>query len=114
MTASATISGSDMPSGMAVGTPRGKVGMSTALPDQRLPFAHRPGLPLEQAAILAVGAGEQALVGPVLDDAALVEDEDAIERTNGRQAVGDDDRRPADHQPLDRLLDERLRFRIQA
>lgn len=49
------------------------------------------GLPIEQASILAMRNAQQALVIAFFDDAALVEDEDAIQRSHRRQAMRDDD-----------------------
>ena len=51
---------------------------------------------------------------PVLDDAAAVEDEDAVEGPHRRQPVSDDDGGAPAHQPRHGLLHQRLRFRIQA
>ena len=50
----------------------------------------------------------------LLDDLAAVEHQDPVEAAHRRQPVRDHDRGPALHQPLHRLLDQRLRFRIEA
>ena len=50
----------------------------------------------------------------LLGDRAMIEDQQAVHRAHRRQAVGDDDGGAAFHQPLHRLLDQRLRFRIEA
>src|SRR5690606_1976664 len=46
----------------------------------------------------------ERLVRPVLDDAAPVEDEDAVGAADGREAVGDDERGAPLRQPVERLL----------
>jgi hypothetical protein len=48
------------------------------------------------------------LVRALLDQAALVQDQDAVDPPNGRQAVGDDDAGAAAHQVLQGLLDAPL------
>ena len=50
----------------------------------------------------------------LLDDAAAVEHQDAVEAAHGRQPMRDHDRGASLHQPLHRLLDQRLRLRVQA
>jgi hypothetical protein len=49
-----------------------------------------------QSRIVAVG-GQQLGVGAAFDDASLIHDQDQIGLFDGRQAVGDDQRRPAGH-----------------
>ena len=47
-----------------------------------------------------------------LDHAALVQDDDAVDVLDGREAVGDDDRGPSNHELRQRVLDEMLRLRV--
>ena len=70
-------------------------------------------LMVAEAAIEAAAAIE-AVVIPLLHDPALVEDEDPVQRAHRREAVGDHDRGAPLHQPLHRLLDQRLRLRVEA
>ena len=51
---------------------------------------------------------EQLLVGAALGDPPVLEDDDPARPPDRRQAVGDDDRGPADEQPLEALLDPLL------
>ena len=48
-----------------------------------------------------------------LDDPAAVDDVDAVGAAHGRQAVGDQERRAAGHQPLQRLLHLRLALGVE-
>ena len=57
---------------------------------------------------------DELLVRPHLDDAPLVEDDDAVGRADGRQAVRDDDRRAPAHDLLERALEARLGVRVDA
>src|SRR5947207_10921989 len=43
---------------------------------------------------------------PFLDDAPAVENRDPVRVADGRESVGDDQRRATRHQPFDRLLDQ--------
>lgn len=52
------------------------------------------GEPAGVEVAVAAGAGEQVGVGALLDDAAVVEDEDEVGVADGGQAVGDDERGP--------------------
>ena len=52
-------------------------------------------------------------VSALLDDPPLVQDENAVGPLHGRQAVGDQDGGPSSHQPVQRLLHQHLRLRIQ-
>jgi hypothetical protein len=52
-------------------------------------------------------------MGPGLDHAALVDDIDAVGVLHGRQAVGDQDRGAAGHQPLQRRLDLGLALGVE-
>src|SRR5690606_27087674 len=56
-------------------------------------------LPFEEAAVDAVVAAHQSFVRPFLDDAAAIEDQQAIEGADRREPVGDDDGGAAHHQP---------------
>src|SRR5881628_3782912 len=49
----------------------------------------------------------------LLDDAALLEDEDAVATLNGREAMRDDDAGPVGEKRVDRALDVPLRRRIE-
>ena len=71
-------------------------------------------LPFEQAAVNSPLQPDQLFVGTFLDDPAAIENQQAVEHAHGRQAVGDDERGAPDHQALHRLLDQHLRFRIEA
>ncbi len=55
---------------------------------------------------------EELAVRADLGDPALVQDDDAVDVLDRREAVGDDDRRPADHQLPQRVLDEMLGLRV--
>ena len=57
---------------------------------------------------------DQRFVAAFLDDAAAVEDQQPVERLHRRQPVRDDQRRASDHQPFHGVLDQHLRFRIEA
>jgi len=72
------------------------------------------GLPLEQRTVDSVGTRNQRRMGALLDDVAAVEHQDTIEAAHGREPVRDHNRGAPLHQPLHRLLDQRLRFRIEA
>ncbi len=67
------------------------------------PSASSPGpdsrSPVEGAAV------EQLLVGARVDDPPLVEHDDAVGQAQRRAPVGDEDRRPADHQPAQGRVD---------
>ena len=52
-------------------------------------------------------------VRALLDDAAMVENDDAIGVHDGAEAVGDDEARPVGHQGLQACLDEPLAVRVQ-
>ena len=56
---------------------------------------------------------QQVLVGPDLDNSALVQDDDLVRVEYRRQTVGDDDRRATLKERLERLLDEVLGCRVQ-
>src|SRR5919202_1942854 len=77
----------------------------------------RPGrgafeLQAGQAGIEAV-PGDEAVVVALLDDAALVHDEDPPGPEHGGEPVGDDERGPIQHQPFERLLHEHLGFGVE-
>jgi len=57
--------------------------------------------------------GEQRVVPALLDDPAFVEDDDAVSAADRGETMGDDDRRAVVHQPLERLLDQLLRFGVE-
>ena len=48
--------------------------------------------------------GEQAVVGALLDDAALIHDQDAVGGADRGEAVGDDEGGAPLHQPVEGLL----------
>ena len=54
----------------------------------------------------------ELLVGALLDDAALVDDHDAIGVSDRREPVGDHHRGPVSHQLVQRLLNEYLRMGV--
>src|SRR5438093_951961 len=59
-------------------------------------------------------AGEDQLLVPAgLDDAAAVEHDDLVRVADGREPVGDCDRRPAFGEPVERLLHEPLRLGVE-
>src|SRR5208337_523665 len=68
---------------------------------------------LVQGRILA-STGEEALVAALLEDPALLEDDDPVRRLDRGKAVGDNDRRPAAHDRLEAFLDLRLGEGIDA
>src|SRR5690606_19490479 len=81
----------------------------------RLQLPHRGlGMPLFGAlqllhARVESSGGHELLVPPALDDAAAIEDEDAVGPADGREPVGDDKRRPPLLQRAQPLEDELLR-----
>jgi hypothetical protein len=83
----------------------------------RLPMTGDDCKPAPAASDLpgAAPAGGTARPAPVvvepaaLRDAAVLHDEDLVRAADGRQAVGDDDRRAAAQQPVERALDQDLR-----
>src|SRR5260221_3434893 len=60
-------------------------------------------------------AGALAQIGgrPVLEDAAVLDHDDAVERSQGRQAVGDREHRAAAHQLAERALYLDLRLGVE-
>ena len=58
--------------------------------------------------------GEQFVVGAALDDAALLQDDDAVAVAHGGEAVGDDKRRAALHQRVHASLHEGLSAGVDA
>jgi hypothetical protein len=70
------------------------------------------GLVLPESGVRAVEA-EQFLVGTLLDDPPVVEDDQLVHARDRAQPVRDDQRGPAFHEPPQRLLDEDLAFRVQ-
>src|SRR5947208_1884546 len=64
-------------------------------------------LPGHEPRVHAV-AGDQLGVRAALHHAALVEHEDAVAADHARQAMREDERGAAGHQPIERGLDERL------
>src|SRR6185369_7522908 len=74
---------------------------------------HRsPELLLVESRVEAV-AGQQLLVSPSLDDAALLQDQDLIGTEDRAQAMGDDQAGPPHQERLQRTLDEGLGARIE-
>src|SRR6267154_6454908 len=71
-------------------------------------------LALEQPAIDSPRPGGERGMGTLLDDLAAVEHQDAVEAAHRRQPVRDHDRGASLHEPLHRLLDQGLRFGIEA
>src|SRR5258708_17828233 len=57
--------------------------------------------------------GDERSVGAGGDDAAVVHDDDAVGRLNGRQAVRDDKRRATLHEALEGELHRLLAFRVE-
>ena len=55
----------------------------------------------------------QLAVRAVLDEAAVIQDDDAVRILDGRQAVGDDEGRTPDHEPVQGVLHDALAFRIE-
>src|SRR6266496_6465104 len=66
-------------------------------------------LQVVEAAVEAV-AREQVVVTAALHDPSFGQHEDGIGVLDRRQAMGDDEHRPVGHEPVDRLLDQPLRF----
>src|SRR5262249_55067739 len=56
--------------------------------------------------------GDQLVVGALLDQPPLVEDEDAVGFPNRGQPVRDHEARPVVHQPVERVEDDALRLRV--
>ena len=69
-------------------------------------------LEVVQAAVQATRA-EQLVVCAALDDPAGVEHDDLVRVPHGGEPVRDDQHRAVRHQPVDRLLDQPLRLRVQ-
>src|SRR5215207_5389734 len=57
--------------------------------------------------------GEERAVRALLLDAPLVEDDEPVERRDGREPVGDGDHRLAFHERRERLLDRGLDLRVE-
>ena len=70
----------------------------------RRPIRRRPKLAGVEVVIEAL-AGQQRFVGAVLDDLAVVNDQNLVGVADGAQAVGDDETGPAGHQAQHGLLD---------
>src|SRR5215472_13696204 len=62
---------------------------------------------------IEAAGGEQLGVAARLDDAAGVDDDDAVGTLDRRQSVRDDDARAALHQSAERLLDEALGLGVE-
>src|SRR5260370_42330492 len=71
------------------------------------------GLALDQATIDAAREPQQGGMVAVLDDASVVEDQNAVELAHRRQTVGDDERRAAPHQRVHGVLDQGLRLAVE-
>ena len=54
------------------------------------------------------GLRHQLLLGAALNDPAVLEHEDLVGAADGGETVGDDDRRAAGEQPVERALDQDL------
>lgn len=72
--------------------------------DGDLLYRHAFGVIFIQFFIITA-AGQEFAVSPLFDDLALIDDEEKIGVTNGRQAMGDDDARPAFQQLVHGFLD---------
>src|SRR6266568_933612 len=70
-----------------------------------------PHLDVVELAIEAL-ARQQLLVRAALDQLPLVQDEDQVDVPDGRQAMGDHERRPADREPVEGVEDHRLGHRV--
>jgi hypothetical protein len=51
---------------------------------------------------------QQLVLGAALHDLTALDDDDLVRAADGREAVGDDDRRAAAQQPIERALDQYL------
>src|SRR5882672_3951982 len=71
------------------------------------------GLAFDQATIDAAREAQQVGMVAVLDDASVVEDQNAVELAHRRQTVGDDERRAAPHQRFHGVLDQGLRLAVE-
>ena len=74
------------------------------------------GLPLARARgerSVPAPAGEQLVVGAALDDPAVVEHDDLVGVADGREPVGDRDRRAALGEAVERLLDGALGLGVE-
>ena len=70
------------------------------------------GITPDQQAV-AASAREQLLVAADLDHTSMVEDDDLVGVADRREAVGDRNRRPPGGEPVERLLDEPFRLRVE-
>mmetsp|Transcript_163293 Transcript_163293/g.396879 ORF Transcript_163293/g.396879 Transcript_163293/m.396879 type:complete len:476 (-) Transcript_163293:10-1437(-) len=66
-----------------------------------------------EAGVRSTLPGDELRVGAALDDAALAHDDDLVRPAHRGQPVGDDQSRPAGHEPLESLLDQALRLVVQ-
>ena len=57
---------------------------------------------------------QQFIMGPLFDDAAVVDDDDVVGIADRAQAVGDDDGRAAFHEAVQGSLDDLFAFRIES
>ena len=57
--------------------------------------------------------GRQRAMVALLNDLAMIHDDDAIGGAHGGKSVSDDDRRAIAHQPVERFLDQSLALRIE-
>ncbi len=86
----------------------------------RVAFAGREKQVLLEAVLLGVelvvaaAELEQRLMRAALDDAAAFDHQDLIGAADGREPVGDDERRAALHQVREALLDQRFGFGVEA
>src|SRR3954447_24715065 len=70
------------------------------------------GLAAPEAGVEAA-LSEEARMRALLDDPPLLEHDQAVERRDGREPVGDRDHGLARHQRRERLLDRRLDLRVE-
>src|SRR5206468_9574299 len=62
---------------------------------------------------IAAAGDDELVVRSDLDDAAVIEDDDLVGVAHGREAVRDRDRRASFGEPVERVLHEALRLRVE-
>src|SRR6476646_5731424 len=83
------------------------------LADYRNHVSFQPVLPAVHAPV-AFSKFAQRLVGPAFHDSSLLKNQDLVNLADGGEAMGDDEGGTVLHQKLQAVLNQLLRFRIEA